>query len=284
MSDGWNDTERAALVSTEWVEDHLGAPHVRVVEVDEDTTAYTRGHLPGAITWHWRDDLRDPLRRDVVSRDDLTTLLRRSGVGPETTLVLYGGNANWFAAYAYWALRFRGADRVVVMDGGRRRWEIEGRNLTRAVVQPSPMPQPVLSAQREDVRASRRTVLGVVGGPDHHLLDARAPTEFRGEMLAPPHLPHEQAQVPGHIPGSVNVPWYDCVNQDGTFRSTEELRERFSGAGITPEKECMVYSRIGERGSHTWFALRELAGHPTARHYDGGWAEYGSLIGVPVAS
>ncbi|MFN8109730.1 MAG: sulfurtransferase [Thermoleophilia bacterium] len=266
------------------MEQHLGAPDVRLVEVDEDTTAYSRGHLPGAISWHWRDELRDPQRRDPLSADDLAVLLRRSGVGPDTRVVLYGSNANWFAAYAYWVLRLRGFDAVRLMDGGRRLWEIQGRRLTRTVVQPNPQPDVTLAPGDNRLRTHRDALLRLLEDPTTQLVDVRAPTEFRGEMLAPPHLPEEQGQVPGRIPGSVNVPWFDTVNEDGSFRSTDELRELFAHKGAAPRVDCVVYSRVGERGSHTWFALRELAGHPRASHYDGGWAEYGSLVGVPVIS
>jgi len=271
------------LVETGWVEDALGDPGLCLVEVDEDTTSHTRGHVPGALAWHWRDDLRHPLRRDMVDQDAVTALLRRSGVGPETTVVLYGGNANWFAAYAYWLLRQRGFDRVRLMDGGRRKWELEGRRLTRTTREvPHAEPGP-LAPVREELRAGRDLVLARLDDPGTVLVDVRAPAEFHGEMLAPPHLPQEQAQVPGHIPGAVNVPWFASVREDGAFRTRDELRAVFDHAGVTPDKECIVYCRIGERGSHTWFVLHELLGYPAVRHYDGAWTEYGSLIGVPVA-
>jgi len=270
------------LVDTQWVEDALGAPDVRIVDVDEDTTAHARGHIPGSIAWHWRDDLRHPLRREIVDQDAVTGLLRRSGVGPDTTVVLYGGNGNWFAAYAYWVLRYRGFDRVRLMDGGRRRWEMEGRRLTRSGVEtPHAEPGP-LAPVREEHRAGRDLVLRRVEEGDAVLIDVRAPAEFRGEMLAPPHLPQEQAQVPGHIPGAVNVPWFALVREDGSYRTDEEIRAIFDHAGVPPEKECIVYCRIGERGSHTWLALHELLGR-RVRHYDGAWTEYGSLVGAPVA-
>ncbi len=271
----------SVLVDTRWVEDALGDPSVRLIDVDEDTTAHARGHIPGAIGWHWRDDLRDPVRRQIIGPEGVTELLRRSGVGPQTTVVLYGGNANWFAAYAYWLLRHSGFDRVRLMDGGRRRWEMEGRRLTRATAEtPHADPGP-LAPVREAFRVGRDEVIAAIDTPGIRLVDVRAPAEFRGEMLAPPHLPQEQAQVPGHIPGAVNVPWFALVREDGAYRTDDEIRAIFDHAGLRPEEECIVYCRIGERGSHTWLALHELLGVP-ARHYDGAWTEYGSLVGVPV--
>jgi len=274
-------SRETVLVGTQWVEDALGDPAVRLVEVDEDTTAHERGHIPGAIAWHWRDDLRHPVLRDVIGPDAVADLLRRSGVGPSTTVVLYGGNGNWFAAYAHWLLRYSGFDRVRLMDGGRRKWEIEGRRLTRETREvPHAEPGP-LAPVRHAMRVDRDTVIAAACSGGVPMVDVRTPAEFRGEMLAPPHLPQEQAQVPGHIPGAVNVPWFALVREDGAYRTDDEIRAILDHAGLPPEKECIVYCRIGERGSHTWLAIHELLGRP-ARHYDGAWTEYGSLIGVPV--
>ncbi len=270
------------LVDTGWVAVHLDDPGVRIVEVDEDTTAYREAHIPGAVAWHWRDDLHDHPRRDFVSQDQVAALLARSGVGPDTTVVLYGGSNNWFAAYAYWILRLRGFDRIRLMDGGRRKWEREGRVLVDAPVEPAPADPGPLGPEQPGVRAWRDEVLAHQGGLGNVFVDVRSPAEYSGEMLAPPHLPGEQAQVPGHIPGAVNVPWASAVREDGTFRDDDELAALYGGLGITPDTDVITYCRIGERSSHTWFVLHELLGYPRVRNYDGSWTEYGSLVGVPI--
>jgi thiosulfate/3-mercaptopyruvate sulfurtransferase len=268
-----------ALVETDWLAEHLGDADVRVVEVDEDTTAYQKGHIPGAVGWNWFEDLHDPIRRDYVDQAALTRLLQEAGVGPDTTVVLYGGNNNWFAAYAYWLLRYLGLDRVRILNGGRTKWELETRELTDEV--PShPKAELQLSGIRPELRALRDDVLEKIGTAK--FVDVRSPEEYRGEKVAPDHLPQESAQVPGHIPGAINVTWSKAANEDGTFKSADELRSLYEGQGIGAGDEVVAYCRIGERSSHTWFVLKELLGYGQARNYDGSWTEYGSLVGVPI--
>ncbi len=270
------------LVTTEWVAEHGGEPGLRLVEVDEDTEAYAAGHIEGAIAWHWRDDLHDALRRDFLTQEQLSALLGRSGVGPESTVVLYGGNNNWFATYAYWLLRYLGFDRVKLVDGGRKKWELEGRPLVTAAPSVAPAEPGALAPVREDLRAFRDDALAHLSGEGKAMVDVRSPAEFSGEVLAPPHLPQEQAQVPGHIPGAANVPWATAAREDGSFKSDEELTRIYGDVGVTGDKDVIAYCRIGERSSHTWFVLHELLGYPRVRNYDGSWTEYGSLVGVPV--
>ena len=270
------------LVSTDWVADHAAEPAVRLVEVDEDTTAHARGHLRGAVAWHWWDDLHHPVRRDVADAAQVRALLGRAGVGPATQLVLHGGHDNWFAAYAYWVLRLRGFDRVRLMDGGRRKWEAEGRELVRDPPGHAPADPGPLGDGRPGLRALREDVLAALGRPGVALVDVRSPAEYAGEMPAPAHLPREQARVSGHIPGAVNVPWAKAVREDGAFRSDEELAAVFRDAGVGPGSDVVTYCRVGERSSHTWFVLHELLGYERVRNYDGSWTEWGSLVGVPV--
>jgi thiosulfate/3-mercaptopyruvate sulfurtransferase len=269
-----------ALVSTDWLEDNLNGDAVRLIEVDEDTGAYDKGHIPGAVSWNWSTDLHTDVGRDYVDQEELEGLLRRAGVGPDTTVVLYGGNNNWFAAYAYWILKLRGFENVKLLNGGRKKWELESRELTSEVPSYAETDVSVSGGARPDIRALRDEVLAKVGTVG--LVDVRSPEEFRGEKLAPDHLPQEQSQVPGHIPGAANIPWAKAANEDGTFRSADELRELYEGEGITPDKEIIAYCRIGERSSHTWFALQELLGYGNVKNYDGSWTEYGSLVGAPV--
>ncbi len=270
------------LVSTEWVAAHADDPSHRLVEVDEDTAAYAGGHIRNAIAWHWKDDLHAAPRRDFLDQGGLTELLGRSGVGPDTTVVLYGGNNNWFATYAYWLLRYQGFDRVKLMDGGRKKWELEDRELVTDVPSPSPAEPGPLSPVRDDYRAFRDDVLAHVGADGGSMVDVRSPAEYTGEVMAPPHLPQEQAQVPGHIPGAANVPWATAAREDGSFKSDDELTAIYGGAGVTPDTDVIAYCRIGERSSHTWFVLHEILGYDRVRNYDGSWTEYGSLVGVPV--
>jgi thiosulfate/3-mercaptopyruvate sulfurtransferase len=270
------------LVSTDWVAAHADDPAYRLVEVDEDTAAYAGGHIRNAIAWHWKDDLHAHPRRDFLDQDGLTDLLRRSGVGADTTVVLYGGNNNWFATYAYWLLRYLGFDRVRLMDGGRKKWELEERELVTATPSVSPGDPGALAPVREGYRAFRDDVLSHMDGPGRTMVDVRSPAEYTGEVLAPPHLPQEQAQVPGHIPGAANVPWASAAREDGSFRSDEELAALYGGVGVTPDTDVIAYCRIGERSSHTWFVLHEILGYESVRNYDGSWTEYGSLVGVPV--
>lgn len=270
------------LVTTGWVADHLADPAVRLVEVDEDVTAHARGHLRGAVAWHWWDDLHHPLRRDVAGAETLRALLGRSGVGPATQVVLHGGHDNWFAAYAYWVLRLRGFDRVRLMDGGRLKWELEERELAQDPPAHAPADPGPLGRGRPALRAFRDDVLAALGVPGVALVDVRSPAEFAGEMAAPAHLPREHARVAGHIPGAVNVPWAKAVGDDGSFRPDGELAALYREAGVGPEADVVTYCRVGERSSHTWFVLHELLGYRRVRNYDGSWTEWGSLVGVPV--
>jgi len=269
-----------ALVDTASLEGRLDDPRLRIVEVDEDVTAYEKGHIPGAIAWDWNVDLKAELRRDFIDQAGLTALLRAGGVNGDTTLVLYGGNNNWFAAYAYWLLKYLGFDSVKLLDGGRKRWELESRTLTDEVPTFPPGNASVSASVRSELRAFRNQVLSRIGHAAY--VDVRSPEEYRGELLAPPHLPQEQAQVPGHIPGAASITWSKAANDDGTFRSADDLRMLYQDAGITPDLEVITYCRIGERSSHTWFVLHELLGYPDVKNYDGSWTEYGSLVGEPV--
>ena len=269
-----------ALVSTEWLEEHLDDPDVRVIEVDEDTTAYEKGHIRGAVAWNWSTDLHTAVGRDYKDQDGFAELLADAGVGSEATVVLYGGNNNWFAAYAYWLLRLRGFEPVALLNGGRKKWELESRELVDEVPTYERSEHVFLGEERPEIRALRDEVLAKVGHVE--LVDVRSPEEFRGEKLAPDHLPQEQAQVPGHIAGAANIPWVQAANDDGTFKSADELRALYAAHGITDDREVIAYCRIGERSSHTWFALQELLGFPTVKNYDGSWTEYGSLVGAPV--
>jgi thiosulfate/3-mercaptopyruvate sulfurtransferase len=269
-----------ALVETEWLEGHLEDPGIRIVEVDEDTTAYEKGHVRGAVGWNWSTDLHAKVGRDYVSRQELSDLLSRAGVGDDTTVVLYGGNNNWFAAYAYWILKLRGYDNVKLVNGGRKKWELESRELVSDVPSFAPTGITLTAPEREDIRAMRDQVLSKLG--DATFVDVRSPEEYRGEKLAPDHLPQEQAQVPGHIPGAGNIPWAKAANDDGTFKSADELKALYDAEGVTGDGQVIAYCRIGERSSHTWFALTELLGYDNVQNYDGSWTEYGSLVGAPV--
>jgi len=268
------------LVETDWLEQHLDDPKVRVIEVDEDTSAYEKGHIKNSVGWNWNTDLHAAVGRDYVDQEGLSTLLQQAGVGGDTTVVLYGGNNNWFAAYAYWILKLRGFDNVKLLNGGRKKWELESKELTQAPPSVSATDLKVSGSEKDQIRALRDEVISKLG--KSALVDVRSPEEFRGEKLAPDHLPQEQAQVPGHIPGAANVPWGKAANEDGTFKSADELKALYEGEGITPDKEIIAYCRIGERSSHTWFALQELLGYGNVKNYDGSWTEYGSLVGVPV--
>jgi thiosulfate/3-mercaptopyruvate sulfurtransferase len=270
-----------ALVETDWLEEHVKDPGIRVIEVDEDTEAYEKGHIDGAVGWNWTTDLHAKVGRDYVDQAELSELLSAAGVDPDTTVILYGGNNNWFAAYAYWVLKLRGFDNVKLLNGGRKKWELESRQLTQDPASVTPSGLSISGPERSEIRALRDEVLGKVGGATG-FVDVRAPEEFRGEKLAPDHLPQEQAQVPGHIAGAANIPWAKAANEDGTFKSADELRALYEGEGITDDREIIAYCRIGERSSHTWFALQELLGYPNVKNYDGSWTEYGSLVGAPV--
>jgi thiosulfate/3-mercaptopyruvate sulfurtransferase len=267
------------LVSAQWAEDNLDAPGVVFVEVDEDTSAYDGGHVPGAVKIDWKTELQDPVRRDFVDKAGFEKLLSDKGIGNGDQVVLYGGNNNWFAAYAYWYFRLYGHDNVKLLDGGRKKWELDGRPLSADEVKREAADY---TAKDQDLslRAFRDEVVAAIG--TKNLIDVRSPDEFSGKLLAPAHLPQESAQRPGHVPGALNVPWAKAANEDGTFRSDDELRELYSEAGLDQSKATIAYCRIGERSSHTWFALHELLGQSDVKNYDGSWTEYGSLVGVPV--
>ncbi len=269
-----------ALVSTEWLATHLHEPGYRLVEVDVNPAAYASGHIEGAVGWDWKRDLQDPTVRDLASPEALAQKLGEAGVTPETTLLLYGDNNNWFAAYAYWALRYYGHDRVKLVDGGRVKWEVEGRPYTTEVPHYTPTQYRFPGPPREELRAYRDQVLAALGKVG--LIDVRSPAEFSGELLAPENLPQEGAQRGGHIPTAVNVPWASAVREDGTFKDAAELRQLYAGKGITPDREVIAYCRIGERSAHTWFVLKELLGYPQVRNYDGSWTEWGSSVRVPI--
>jgi thiosulfate/3-mercaptopyruvate sulfurtransferase len=271
----------AALVSTEWVAEHLNDPNVRLLEVDVDTTAYDQGHIPGAVGLNWTTQLSDQIRRDIPDKAAWERLMGQCGVGNDTKVVLYGDNNNWFAAYAYWVAKMYGHADVALMNGGRKKWELEGRPL---VTDPPTVTPTTYRASGPDLslRAYMQDVMPFVGAPDGKaLVDVRSPAEYQGEIIAPPGLP-ETAQRCGHIPGAQNVPWAQAANEDGSFKSPEELRALYGGKGVTPDKEVIAYCRIGERSSHTWFVLKELLGYPNVRNYDGSWTEWGSVIGAPI--
>jgi thiosulfate/3-mercaptopyruvate sulfurtransferase len=269
------------LVDTDWLQEHLEDPNVRVIEVDEDTSAYERGHIRGAVSWNWTTDLHTKVGRDYLDQAGFSGLLSGAGVGSDTTVVLYGGNNNWFAAYAYWLLKLRGFDNVKLLNGGRKKWELESRELAQDPPAYEGTGFTIGGLEDASIRALRDEVISKVGS-DTGFVDVRSPEEYRGEKLAPDHLPQEQSQVPGHIAGAANIPWVQAANDDGTFKSADELRELYEGQGITSDKEVIAYCRIGERSSHTWFALQELLGYDNVKNYDGSWTEYGSLVGAPV--
>ena len=269
-----------AIVSTDWVAANLDSPSTRLVEVDVDTTAYESGHLRGAVGWNWKRELQDQTVRDVASRAALENLLGRSGVRPDTAIILYGDNNNWFAAYAYWILRYYGHHRLKLMNGGRVKWLAEGRDLTQDAPGHAAVSYRFPDGTKEEIRAYRDTVLSHLGHVS--LVDVRSPKEYSGELLAPENLPQEGAQRGGHIPSAVNVPWASAVREDGTFKPAAELRDLYAGKGVTPNREVIAYCRIGERSAHTWFVLRELLGYPAVGNYDGSWTEWGSAVRTPI--
>jgi len=272
-------TREDVLVSAQWVEENLDTPGIVLIEVDEDTTAYDKGHIRGAIKLDWTTDLQDQVRRDFVNKEQFEALMSERGVSNDDTVVLYGGNNNWFAAYAYWYFKLYGHEKVKLLDGGRKKWELDSRELTDAV---PTRERTTYTAKEQDrsIRAFRDEVVEAIG--QKNLVDVRSPDEFAGRLLAPAHLPQEQAQRAGHIPTAANVPWSKAANDDGTFKSDEELRQIYTEAGVDWDKDTIAYCRIGERSSHTWFVLRELLGQQNVKNYDGSWTEYGSLVGVPV--
>jgi len=272
-------SRESALVSTDWAEKNLNAENTVFVEVDEDTTAYDNGHIPGAIKLDWKTDLQDPVRRDFVNKEQFEALLSSRGIGNDDTVVLYGGNNNWFAAYAYWYFKLYGHEAVKLIDGGRKKWELDGRELVKDVPERAATTY-TATEQDTSIRAFRDEVVAAIGV--QNLVDVRSPDEFSGKLLAPAHLPQEQSQRGGHIPTALNVPWSKAANEDGTFKSDDELRKIYGEVGLDDGKDTIAYCRIGERSSHTWFVLKELLGHQNVKNYDGSWTEYGSLIGVPI--
>ena len=267
------------LVDADWVEAHSDDPGVVLVEVDEDTAAFDRGHIRQAIKIDWRKDLQDPVRRDFIDKAGFEGLLSRRGVSSDDTVVLYGGNNNWFAAYAYWYFKLYGHDKVKLLDGGRKKWELDSRAMV-SDVQERPATTYQASDQNTSIRAFRDEVLAAIGKVN--LVDVRSPDEFSGKLLAPAHLPQEQAQRGGHIPTAKNVPWSKAANDDGTFKSDEELGQLYRNEGVDFSRDTIAYCRIGERSAHTWFVLHELLGQPHVQNYDGSWTEYGSMVGVPI--
>ena len=268
------------LVDADWAKQHLTDPTVRFVEVDVDTTSYEQSHLPGAVAWNWTSQLADGIRRDIASREEFSRLLGESGIGPATTIVLYGDNNNWFAAWAYWQLKLFGHDDVRILNGGRRFWLDNGLPLTTDVPAYAAtgyeLPEPDFA-----LRAYRDDILPRLGDPTLALVDVRSPAEFNGEIIAPPGM-SETAQRAGQIPGAASMPWAQTVREDGTFKGADELRDLYAAKGVTADKDVIAYCRIGERSSHSWFVLHELLGFERVRNYDGSWTEWGSLIGVPI--
>ncbi|MDQ1604810.1 MAG: thiosulfate/3-mercaptopyruvate sulfurtransferase [Actinomycetota bacterium] len=267
------------LVDASWVEAHLDDPKIVLVEVDEDTSAYDKNHIRGALRIDWKKDLQDQVRRDFVNKEQFEALLSSRGIANDDTVVLYGGNNNWFAAYAYWYFKLYGHDDVRLLDGGRKKWELDSRELVADVAE---RPATTYTAKDQDrsIRAFRDEVEAAIG--QKNLVDVRSPDEFAGRLLAPAHLPQEQAQRPGHIPTAANIPWSQAANDDGSFKSDDELTSLYQGKGVDLGRDTIAYCRIGERSAHTWFVLHELLGQPKVKNYDGSWTEWGSLVGVPI--
>jgi thiosulfate/3-mercaptopyruvate sulfurtransferase len=267
------------LVDAEWVEQHLDDPKVVLVEVDEDTAAYEKNHIRGAVRIDWKQDLQDQVRRDFVNKQQFEKLLSEKGISNDDTVVLYGGNNNWFASYAYWYFKLYGHDNIKLLDGGRKKWELDSREL---VDEQPKRDKTSYTAKQPDakIRAFRDEVVDAIG--KLNLVDVRSPDEFSGKLLAPAHLPQEQSQRAGHVPTAKNIPWSKAANDDGTFRSDDELTKLYKDEGVDFGKDTIAYCRIGERSAHTWFVLHELLEQPNVKNYDGSWTEYGSLVGVPI--
>jgi thiosulfate/3-mercaptopyruvate sulfurtransferase len=276
-----NGYAKPVLVTTGWLAEHLGDDDLVVAEVDENPDLYEEGHIPGAVKLHWRDDLQDPVERDLVDRPTFERVLGERGIANATTVVVYGDKNNWFAAYAYWYLKVYGHADVRVLDGGRQKWIDEGRELTTE--RPSPQAASYSAGERdESIRAYRDQVQEWLGAEERALVDVRSPAEFSGELIAPPGYEQEGAQRAGHIPSAESIPWASAVRDDGTFKPADDLRALYEGRGVTPDKEVTAYCRIGERSAHTWFVLRELLGYERVRNYDGSWTEWGNLVDVPI--
>jgi thiosulfate/3-mercaptopyruvate sulfurtransferase len=269
------------LVSTQWVAEHSNDPKVRLVEVDVDTSAYDQGHIAGAVGWNWQTQLQDNLRRDLIEKPALEQLLGQSGISNDTTIVLYGDNNNWFAAYAFWQLKYYGHKEVRLMNGGRKKWLEEKRPLTTDATRLSPA---TYHAARPDesLRARKEDVFAIVDKRgEGRLVDVRSADEFTGKIIAPPGM-SETAQRAGHIPGAANIPWGQAANEDGTFKSADALKQLYQGKGVTGGDGTIAYCRIGERSSHTWFVLKYLLGYDNVKNYDGSWTEWGNLVGAPI--
>jgi thiosulfate/3-mercaptopyruvate sulfurtransferase len=268
------------LVSTQWVADHAKDPKAKLIEVDVDTTSYAKGHIPGAIGWNWQTDLNDRVRRDIVDAKSFAELCSRAGIRPDDTVVFYGDNNNWFAAWALWQFKYHGHRDARLMNGGRKKWELENRPFVTEVPAPQRTNYPVPSSD-ESVRAYRDEVEDVYATGAVNLIDVRSPDEFTGKVLSPPGL-NETCQRGGHIPGARNVPWSKAVNEDGTFKSPQELRKLYAESGVDFGRPTIAYCRIGERSSHTWYVLKYLLGAGDVKNYDGSWTEWGNLVGAPI--
>jgi thiosulfate/3-mercaptopyruvate sulfurtransferase len=269
------------LVGTAWLAEHLEDSGLVVAEVDENPDVYDEGHIPGAVKLHWRDDLQDPIERDLIEQSAFESLMGRLGIATDTTLVLYGDKNNWFAAFAYWYVKIYGHEDVRILDGGRQKWIDEGRGLTTDAPQPIPVKYTAKSRD-ESIRVYRDDVLAGLAADGIALVDVRSPQEYAGELMAPPGYEQEGAARTGHIPGAQSIPWATAVRDDGTFKSADELRGIYGAKGVEPEKEVRAYCRIGERSAHTWFVLRELLGYGNVKNYDGSWTEWGNLVDVPI--
>ena len=272
-------SRQEVLVDADWAESHLDDPKVVFVEVDEDVSAYDSGHIPGAVRLDWKTELQDQVVRDFVDKESFERLLSAKGISNDDTVVLYGGNNNWFASYAYWYFKLYGHDDVKLLDGGRKKWELDSRKLTQEAADRTPTSY-TAKDQDTSIRAFRDEVKDAIGKVN--LVDVRSPDEFSGKLLAPAHLPQEQSQRPGHIPTAKNIPWSKAANDDGTFKSDDELKSLYEGAGVGLSNDTIAYCRIGERSAHTWFVLHEILGQPNVRNYDGSWTEWGSLVGAPI--
>jgi thiosulfate/3-mercaptopyruvate sulfurtransferase len=276
-----NGYAKPVLVTTDWLAEHLNDQDVVVAEVDENTDLYEEGHIAGAVKLHWREDLQDPVERDLVDKLSFERLMSERGISNDTTLVLYGDKNNWFAAYAYWYLKIYGHQDVRILDGGRQKWTDESREFTTDA--PQPRQAEYQAGERdESIRTYRDTVRGEIGEESKALIDVRSPQEYAGDLVAPPGYEQEGAQRAGHIPTAASIPWATAVRDDGTFKSADELRELYESKGVTPEKQVTAYCRIGERSAHTWFVLRELLGYENVKNYDGSWTEWGNLVDVPI--
>jgi thiosulfate/3-mercaptopyruvate sulfurtransferase len=269
-----------ALVSTDWVAQHKGDANVRIVEVDVDTKAYSEGHAPGALGWDWNSQLCDVVRRDILSKTQFEKLMAASGISNSTKVVLYGDNNNWFAAWALWQMKMYGHEDVCIMNGGRKKWLAEGREVSTDVPTPAPATYKA-SGPDNALRAFLDQVQAALQARSHHMVDVRSPQEYTGEILAPPGLP-ETCQRGGHIPHARSIPWGKACNEDGTFKSADELKSLYGGEGVDGSKPVIAYCRIGERSSHTWFVLKYLLGYNKVLNYDGSWTEWGNLVGAPV--